>query len=399
MCGLVGIAGNIFGKPKDMFTELLIIDSLRGMHSTGMAVVARHDSAFKVVKRPGPSQFLIADPEYKSALQYSAKCVIGHNRYATLGAHTTENAHPFEFSHTVGAHNGTLDKWSTKQLHNSNLFDTDSEAIFSNINEYGIEETVKHLSGAWALVWFDKTDNSLNFLRNEKRPLFYCYSEDRGAIMWASEVEMLEFTLARNNCKYEGLQFFTVDKDTHIKWIVPQNATDKFDPPFKTPMAAPKHQIWSYGGHNHHQTAAYGSCGYWEAEMENWEAWDNKLETEKPQDKTHDVVITVIPPKADGQNVLPFTLGKASQAKPPSTGKSRVDTKRFRPPYKIQERAIKKADFHAIVSNGCVGCSDNGSQWGEFIQILPEKVNGTNLFLCQNCYNNEEYASVFEYAL
>mgnify|MGYP001616630135 CR=1 FL=1 len=39
MCGLVGVAGNLFKKDTDAFTQLLFVDTLRGDHSTGVQSV------------------------------------------------------------------------------------------------------------------------------------------------------------------------------------------------------------------------------------------------------------------------------------------------------------------------------------------------------------------------
>ena len=39
MCGLVGMAGDILQKHEEMFKEMLIYDSIRGFHSTGVAFI------------------------------------------------------------------------------------------------------------------------------------------------------------------------------------------------------------------------------------------------------------------------------------------------------------------------------------------------------------------------
>ena len=53
MCGLVGIAGDTIGVWKDIFAELLLVDSVRGTHSTGAGFVHRHNSEFRLAKEPG----------------------------------------------------------------------------------------------------------------------------------------------------------------------------------------------------------------------------------------------------------------------------------------------------------------------------------------------------------
>jgi hypothetical protein len=66
---------------------------------------------------------------------------------------------------------------------------TDSHCLYSNIDKYGVEAAVKDVDpeGAWALVWWDKVDNRLCFLRNDKRPLWFAWTKDKTAVFWASE--------------------------------------------------------------------------------------------------------------------------------------------------------------------------------------------------------------------
>lgn len=216
MCGIVGVAGAVTFKEEGIFKQLLVIDSLRGEDSTGVASVSRMRDV-NVVKSVGDPFQLFETRGFTDIMKTNNNVLIGHNRYATVGRISRKTAHPFEFSKVVGVHNGTLkNKYS---LHKGSDFDVDSEALYHHINEKGLEDAIDVAEGAYALVWYNKEKDTLNFLRNKERPLFTVLTEDKRCLYWASEAWMLEVALARENIKHGDVT--AVPVDTHMSYEIP----------------------------------------------------------------------------------------------------------------------------------------------------------------------------------
>lgn len=208
MCGLIGAAGPLTNIEDKIIGSLLIVDSLRGTDSTGMAVIARNNDV-KMAKAVGNPYELIGTKVYDKALVGLNKAIIGHNRYGTQGKINKQNAHPFEFDALVGAHNGTLS--SKYRLKDSRDFDVDSENLFHHINENGLYSALEHLEGAWSLVWWDKLENTLNFLRNKERPMYMTKNAAGTCLFWASEPWMLQGALGRAGVGYQPITETVVD--------------------------------------------------------------------------------------------------------------------------------------------------------------------------------------------
>lgn len=200
MCGLVGVAGYIGQKEESVFKRLLEIDTIRGPHSTGVLVVDANGEA-EIVKAVGTPWNLYEFKAFDDAMRGSQCVLMGHNRWATKGKISRRNAHPFEHSHITGAHNGTLR--SQQLLVDHKEFEVDSDNIFHSIAKVGVDETISKTCGAFALTWYDSVSESMNFVRNDERPLWLCESEDSRTLFWASELWMITVTLELANIHYK----------------------------------------------------------------------------------------------------------------------------------------------------------------------------------------------------
>lgn len=204
MCGLVSVIskyGYGFNKEQvDVFDTLLYADALRGMDSTGVFMVDR-DGTMELAKEASASYDFRQHKDYlalKSRAIARGVALVGHNRAATKGSITDENAHPFVVDDRITlVHNGTL-YGDHKKLANTEV---DSHAIAHTIHNKGddVEAALQELSGAYALIWHDFTNKTINFVRNAQRPLHWFETDN--AWYWASEANMLYWMMARFNLK------------------------------------------------------------------------------------------------------------------------------------------------------------------------------------------------------
>jgi predicted glutamine amidotransferase len=222
MCGLVGIAGDLSYNDKDILKTLLTLSILRGEDSAGVAIVPEDGSTPDIIKTVGTSFELFGMTKFERFSPFRKKALIGHTRKATIGGINKYTAHPFNYEHITGVHNGTLRNW--KDLPGDSLA-TDSMTMYENFARVGVRETIEALDGAYAAVWWDEEKGTLNILRNKERSLYYAFCDGFKKIVWASEAWMINVAINRSpynldNMAKEGeepLYVCDVDVDT---WFV-----------------------------------------------------------------------------------------------------------------------------------------------------------------------------------
>ena len=229
MCGVIGMVSSEpsgFNQSNiKIFNNLLWVNTLRGNDSTGVFGVNKHGNV-DFLKTVGSAHNMLSSDEYKdfkSEMYSDYQMVVGHNRAATRGMITDENAHPFIEDTTILVHNGTLINHGklTKEV-----VEVDSHAILHSIVERGYEDTLKDIEGAFTLAWYDTKDKTLRVIRNNERPLFIASTV--GAWYFASEKEMLELVLGREQvdiadmteCK-PGVMYYWELEDKKNMWYKP----------------------------------------------------------------------------------------------------------------------------------------------------------------------------------
>lgn len=203
MCGIVGLisrySSGFYLKHAELFTNMLVFDSIRGSDSTGLFAVDKHNKLDILKGDADGYVFTHSQPYVDVFRKISSKyhIIIGHNRKATKGTVTPENAHPFKEDHIVLVHNGTI--FNADELNKES--EVDSHAITSALSKSDAPAALETIHGAYALVWYDTQKKTLNLARNKDRPLYLVEYPDFWAIasephlpMWLNRRDMQKET-------------------------------------------------------------------------------------------------------------------------------------------------------------------------------------------------------------
>lgn len=200
MCGLVGVLGaytnGFTNKEQALFRDLLVVDTVRGYDGTGVFAVTNTGDV-DVLKAARVGGDFVAQKEYtefNSTLNIEGIFAVGHNRWATKGSVKDENCHPFIVNdEIVLVQNGTM---YGSHNHIADV-DVDSHALAHLLQrETDITKALNSINAAYALIWYDARTTTLNFIRNEERPLWFCKTKE-DTVIFASEPWMLTAMAAR----------------------------------------------------------------------------------------------------------------------------------------------------------------------------------------------------------
>jgi hypothetical protein len=245
MCGVVGaVSIDTLSFPVEgWFKNALYVDGLRGMDSTGIIKVTSQNDVSIVKKALPPNEFL----DLKATDKFFSganKVLVGHNRWATKGAVNHENAHPFVHEHITLVHNGSL--FTHHSLKDGNKFVVDSEAICYSIAHDGAEETIKKLNGSFSLVWWDDQKKTLNFCRNDERPMYLSGTPDEKTCVFASEPEIITWLAGGShtrNTKFTHEEPIATETGIIYSFCIGANLSFK-DKPSKLTLTTKKAELY-----------------------------------------------------------------------------------------------------------------------------------------------------------
>jgi hypothetical protein len=225
MCGIIGLYGagtNFYTNSKKEFIyEGLIVDSVRGFDSTGIALLPRSQKdQVRIYKRDLAGYDFVQQKSAARLIEQLSNSVgiIGHNRSATTGMVNDRNAHPFKHGAITLVHNGTVRNASSlvdRKEHPDGIV-VDSEYVAHALSMEDADDVLAKLEGGYSLVWFDEEDHSLHFARNDQKPMWLAFDHQDQNVYFGSESEMVVWLTARKNLQIDTPIFKTAPLNHYI---------------------------------------------------------------------------------------------------------------------------------------------------------------------------------------
>jgi hypothetical protein len=231
MCGIFGIYGDDLNvspiNKKNLIIEGTIADTVRGYESTGIFNIGRNkNDPDRIYKRALPGYDMVQLKQFNRVVDqmHTSIAMVVHNRATTRGNTTDSNAHPFHYGDITLVHNGTVynaENLVPKKEHPEHI-QVDSAYVAHALSLENPEDILPKLNGPFSLVWWDSTLKTLNFARNEQKPMFIAFEKDRNTVLFGSEVRMITWLAGRNDIKLQN-EIFETDPNVHYEFAHPKN--------------------------------------------------------------------------------------------------------------------------------------------------------------------------------
>lgn len=231
MCGIVGGMSTTLNQGElSKIKGLMIMSCFRGMYGSGSMVVSANKKHLNIAthKTELCAAELMCDEDFIKQISHSPKIVVTHARAPTKGDNSLANVHPHRSKHITGVHNGTMHRIMDKTVGND---ESDSAAVFAALAEHGVEQFVKESRGAYSLVWLDAKAGTLNFLRNDMRPMVFAsigWNGNCSTMYFASELGQLKYVLSRDGVKLDDVKFESPKPWQHV--VFPMDVRHNIQP-------------------------------------------------------------------------------------------------------------------------------------------------------------------------
>lgn len=202
MCGIVGYAGR--RRVVSVLLEGLKRLEYRGYDSAG--IVYHHDDALTKYRSEGKLSRL--EEIVDEAIIADAHIGLGHTRWATHGAPTTENAHPHSdcTGRLVVVHNGIIENYHSlrdelREQGHTFSSETDTEVLAHLIEHYleadlveAVQAALKKVEGSYALGVMSADYPGMLVAARNQSPLVLGVDEDGGSFLASDIPALLPYT-------------------------------------------------------------------------------------------------------------------------------------------------------------------------------------------------------------
>lgn len=182
MCGIFGMVGNVPNR-QTLAASLCVLNAARGHHSAGIAT-CDENLRTRIFKRAWTPERFARSKKFRQIAEAPARVLIGHTRWATHGAVSNANAHPFKSGGTIGTHNGMVQNLAgVKRYCGGADFPVDSQYLVYLLDLYG------HLGpadGQLNLAYFGPKDTADLRLVRWDNPLHVAFVNGSKGLVYSS---------------------------------------------------------------------------------------------------------------------------------------------------------------------------------------------------------------------
>jgi hypothetical protein len=339
--------------------------------------------------------------------------IVTHARLPTKGETKVEMLHPHVHENIFGVHNGTMYRVDDRQIPDN---ESDSAAIMKALSEKGVQGFLDDSYGAFSLVWVDLKTGTLNFFRNDQRPMVFAeiqWKDKSESLYWASEEIFLRMVLHRDLGSLDGIEFANTNVNELISF--PLKVGKQIEVVDKKTFTRTT-KVYQYQGRNHGDDDIYG-FPFDPTEEADWQKWLRE------RDEKERKSMRALPPPLSSRpidNVTQIahrlqseaakkrseTFREAMRARREREGGLRTDQLLGKTaeeiasknrtsvlfPADTTENGMSTGEITRLLGNGCCVICDGTPSWknGNPPRIHPIKMDaGYQQFICDDCSTNE----------